>query len=111
MQVEDIQFGANTAGSVSIDCGEVIRPASDFGPGVNVNYLTNGPATNKLGPGLQQSLADMGVGVIRYCCPQASLLPLNRPFSKPRLFKRISLTTDANHFRRDIKSIERDRSL
>ena len=67
MQLIEASFGATTYATIGVNTRTWLRTMSSFGPGVALNYYTDGnSAFNNYGTGFLQALQAMNVGTLRY---------------------------------------------
>jgi alpha-N-arabinofuranosidase len=59
-------FGPATAGSVKVDFRSPIRTIPLNAVGLNTNYMLDGPVRRNAGPGLANTLKDIGMRSLRY---------------------------------------------
>jgi len=96
-QVESASFGADALGAIGIDAGTLVSTLSSTGgPGICVNYWTDGPSKyNNGGNGYLDALRALNPGTLRYpggekadsCappCPPSHPLPLRGPRGRLR---------------------------
>jgi len=96
-QVESASFGADALGAIGVDAGTLVSTLSSTGgPGICVNYWTDGPSKyNNGGNGYLDALRALNPGTLRYpggekadsCappCPPSHPLPLRGPRGRLR---------------------------
>lgn len=59
-------FGPAKMGPVHVDFGAVLRVIPDNAVGINTNYMLDGPLRSTAGPGLSNTLKDLGMRAARY---------------------------------------------